>query len=82
MEQLESLLAREEMTDLVDWSLGWESRLRRAVGEEPPNWTPARCRCGERNLRWDAQVGYFVCSSCGNHVSSVEERGLVVEEAP
>lgn len=80
VEQLDSVLAWEELVELIDWSLAWESRLRRAVGEEP-GWTPARCRCGERNLRWDGQVGYFVCGACGNHVSAVEERGLVAEEA-
>jgi hypothetical protein len=24
--------------------------------------------------------GFFVCGACGNHVSEVEERGLVIEE--
>lgn len=81
VEQLDSVLAREELSGLVEWSLDWEGRLRRAVEEEPPGWTPARCRCGERSLRWDAKVGYFVCGACGSHVSAVEERGLVADEA-
>ncbi|MEQ4717885.1 hypothetical protein [Nonomuraea sp. B19D2] len=66
---------------LVEWALRWEERLRSVVGEEPPGWSPARCRCGDRNLRWDRSVGYFVCGGCGAHVSGVEERGLVAEEA-
>ncbi|MFI9553696.1 hypothetical protein [Nonomuraea endophytica] len=67
--------------DLVKGVLGWERRLRSMVGDEPPGWTPARCRCGDRNLHWDRSVGYFVCGACGNHVSGAEERGLVAEEA-
>ncbi|MEV6033595.1 hypothetical protein AB0L65_20740 [Nonomuraea sp. NPDC052116] len=76
VEYLPGVLAVRELTDLVDVVLGWERRLR-----EVPDWTPARCRCGERNLRWDVKVGYFVCGACGNHVSAVEERGLVADEA-
>ncbi|MEV4113704.1 hypothetical protein [Nonomuraea sp. NPDC049695] len=76
VEHLESVLAVGELTSLVEVVLGWERRL----GEEP-GWTPARCRCGERNLRWDARVGYFMCSVCGNHVNAVEERRLVADEA-
>ncbi|MEV0629547.1 hypothetical protein [Nonomuraea wenchangensis] len=67
--------------ELVKGALGWERRLRRAVEDEPPSWTPARCSCGDRNLRWDARVGYFVCGACGKHVGEVEERGLVADEA-
>ncbi|WP_113705470.1 hypothetical protein [Nonomuraea lactucae] len=76
VEYLPGVLALPELTELVDVVLCWERRLR-----EAPDWTPARCRCGDRNLWWDAKVGYFVCSACGNHVSAVEERGLVADEA-
>ncbi|MFI7134383.1 hypothetical protein ACIBQ1_52560 [Nonomuraea sp. NPDC050153] len=70
-----------EPMGLVEWSLGWEERLREVVEDEPRGASPARCRCGERSLRWDARVRFFVCGTCGNHVSEVEERGLVAEEA-
>ncbi|WP_143022290.1 hypothetical protein [Nonomuraea maritima] len=72
--------ADAEPVQLVEWSLGWEERLRAAVGEEPEE-SHARCSaCGERSLRWDAGLGAFVCSTCGGHVSEVAERGLVVDE--
>lgn len=73
--------AEGEPMHLVEWSLGWEERLRLMVEDEPRGTTPARCRCGERSLRWDARVGFFVCGACGNHVSEVEERGLIADEA-
>jgi hypothetical protein len=76
IEHLESVLTVKELAGLVEVALAWERRL----GDQP-GWTPARCRCGERNLRWDARVGYFVCGACGNHVSAVEERSLVTDEA-
>jgi hypothetical protein len=76
VEYLPGVLAVPELTELVDVVLRWEQRL-----QEVPSWTPARCRCGDRNLWWDPKVGYFVCGRCGNHVSAVEERGLVVDEA-
>jgi hypothetical protein len=76
VEHLRSVLAVPKLTGLVEVVLRWEERL-----QEVPAWTPARCRCGDRNLWWDPRVGYFVCSACGNHVSAVEERGLVAEEA-
>ncbi|GAB2918431.1 hypothetical protein GCM10027203_17690 [Nonomuraea fastidiosa] len=66
--------------NLVEWALGWEGRLRAAVGEAPVE-SFARCSgCGERSLRWDGKVGVFVCGTCGVQVSEVEERGLVVDE--
>ncbi|WP_433443721.1 hypothetical protein [Nonomuraea sp. CA-141351] len=70
-----------EPIGLVEWSLGWEERLRMVVEDEPRGASPARCRCGERSLRWEARAGFFVCSACGAHVSEVEERGLVAKEA-
>ncbi|MFI6485194.1 hypothetical protein ACIBH1_45300 [Nonomuraea sp. NPDC050663] len=79
--RLEVVLAVEAVAEpLVVAALGWESKLRRALGETP-GWSPARCVCGARHLAWDAKVGFFVCGECGRHVSEVEERGLVVEEA-
>jgi hypothetical protein len=83
VDHLESVLAAVAAgpAELVKGALGWERRLRRAVEDEPPSWTPARCSCGDRNLRWDARVGYFVCGACGNHVGEVEERGMVADEA-
>ncbi|MFI6889172.1 hypothetical protein [Streptosporangium canum] len=76
VDHLDGVLAREELVGLVDVALTWLRRL-----SEEPGWSPARCRCGERVLNWDAQVGFFVCSACGRHVSQVEERGLVADEA-
>lgn len=76
VDHLEGVLAHAELVGLVDVALGWLRRL-----SEEPGWSPARCRCGERVLNWDAQVGFFVCSACGRHVSQVEERGLVADEA-
>ncbi|MFG1966908.1 hypothetical protein [Nonomuraea sp. NPDC049028] len=73
VDNLESVLVVGELTGLVEVALRWERRLGEGLG-----WTPARCRCGERNLRWDARVGYFVYGGC--HVSAVEERGLVADE--
>lgn len=76
VDHLPGVLAREELVGLVDVSLNWLRRL-----SEEPGWSPARCRCGERVLNWDAKAGFFICSACGRHVSQVEERGLVAEEA-
>ncbi|MFI9841602.1 hypothetical protein ACIHFD_31520 [Nonomuraea sp. NPDC051941] len=46
VEHLESVLAVEELDGLVEVALGWERRIG-----DGPGWTPARCRCGERNQR-------------------------------
>ncbi|MEU1729131.1 TFIIB-type zinc ribbon-containing protein [Nonomuraea sp. NPDC005692] len=66
---------------VVEWALAWESRLRRLVDDEPGH-TVARCPgCDQRSCEWRPQAGYYVCSDCGRHVSEVEERTLVTEEA-
>jgi DNA-directed RNA polymerase subunit RPC12/RpoP len=85
---LEGLAVRSAVDDpevlvelgVVEWSLAWESRLRRLVDDEPGR-TPARCPgCGERFLEWSARSGFYVCGECGRHVSEMEERGLVADE--
>ncbi|WP_204078376.1 hypothetical protein [Planotetraspora phitsanulokensis] len=81
VERLDSVLAREELTGLVEWSLAHRMKLERLVGDEPPDWTPARCRCGERSLRWDVQAGFYVCGACEAHVSEAEATGRVDDEA-
>ncbi|WP_424533667.1 hypothetical protein ACOZ38_25360 [Sphaerisporangium viridialbum] len=81
VERLDSVLAREDLVDLVEFALLWRTRLERVVGDEPPGWSPARCRCGERSLRWDARSGFYVCSACQAHVSESEASGRVKDEA-
>lgn len=80
--RLESVLVAEDLVGLVDFALSRRLLLERVVGDEPPAWTPARCRCGDRNLRWDAKAGFYVCAACGTHVSEVEASALVESEAP
>ncbi|TMR91340.1 hypothetical protein EJK15_50650 [Nonomuraea basaltis] len=82
MERLDSVLAHEDLVGLVDFALSWRMVLERVVGDEPPAWTPARCRCGDRNLRWDVKAGFYVCAACGTHVSESEASALVESEAP
>lgn len=78
--RLESVLVREELVGLVDFALSWRLVLERMVGDEPPSWTPARCRCGERSFRWDAGAGFYVCAACGAHVSEGEASARVESE--
>ncbi|WP_206061617.1 hypothetical protein, partial [Nonomuraea basaltis] len=82
VERLDSVLAHEDLVGLVDFALSWRMVLERVVGDEPPAWTPARCRCGDRNLRWDVKAGFYVCAACGTHVSESEASALVESEAP
>ncbi|MFB9427724.1 hypothetical protein ACFFRZ_59410, partial [Nonomuraea rubra] len=79
--RLESVLVREELVGLVDFALSWRLVLERLVGDEPPAWSPARCRCGERSFRWDVKAGFYVCAACGTHVSEGEASARVEEEA-
>ncbi|MEV0379776.1 hypothetical protein [Nonomuraea sp. NPDC050643] len=79
--RLESVLVREDLVGLVDFALSWRLVLERLVGDEPPAWTPARCRCGERRFNWDVKAGFYVCASCGTHVSEREASARVEDEA-
>ncbi|MEU1880864.1 TFIIB-type zinc finger domain-containing protein [Streptosporangium sp. NPDC020072] len=78
--RLESILVREDLVGLMDFALSWRTVLERMAGDEPPAWTPARCRCGERSFRWDAAAGFYVCTTCGTHVSEPEAAGRVEAE--
>ncbi|MFI6497153.1 hypothetical protein [Nonomuraea typhae] len=79
--RLESVLVREDLAGLVDFVLSWRTVLERMVGDEPPAWTPARCRCGERRFNWDVKAGFYVCAACGVHVSEGEASARAEEEA-
>ncbi|MGW5160941.1 hypothetical protein ACWEPN_36205 [Nonomuraea wenchangensis] len=49
-------LVREDLVGLVDFVLSWRMVLERLAGDEPPERTPTRCRCGERRYRVEKEV--------------------------